>query len=131
MNLKRYMLIKKMDNNMTAIVSVIMLGLGFINGMVISTLIDKYEVGRMSFLLLKSDDKIAKLEKQIDDLKYDLEYETDAKEELLSKMNSLIREYTSLPPPPGPLERSQVCNGEDDMDAEHPTSPDLNPNNKD
>jgi len=110
---------------MIAIISSIMIGLGFINGMLIASLIDWYNLGRTTSMLEKVLDKKFELEKERDELEEEIEKEREEKEELLCRLNSLLRQYTRLPPPSGPLERSRVCTEDSDSDDEssYPVSP--------
>jgi hypothetical protein len=121
-----------MDNNMSAIVSVIMIGIGFLNGMIVATLLDKYEIGKTEKRLEKVLDEKFELEQQIDELKEEIESERQQKDELVSKLNMLVRQHIRLPPPEGPLERSRVCSFDsEDQDFDCPISPEPNSGHKD
>lgn len=121
-----------MDNNMTAIVSVIMISLGFLNGMIVSALLDKYEIEKLNKRLLKMLDSKLEAEDQVEELQRALENERLAKSQLISKLNALTRNYSYLPPPSGPLERSVACSESDsDTNEFNLASPEIDANNKD
>jgi biopolymer transport protein ExbB/TolQ len=125
------MIVSKMDNNMTAIVSLIMLGLGFVNGMIVTTLLDKLEVAKASARVQKVLDDKFDLEQEVDELREELELERRVKNHILEKLNSIVRQHQELPPPQGPIQRS-CLNPESDSDSEEddfncPVSPEPNP----
>lgn len=116
----------KMDNNMTAIISLIMIGLGFLNGMIVATLLDKYEIEKINRRLMKVLDAKFETEQQLDDVREELEKERHEKDQILTRMISIIRQNMRLPPPEGPLTRSQAISDtdSDDDDFPNPASPD-------
>lgn len=118
-----------MDNNMTAIVCTIMIGLGFLNGMMVTTLLDKFQIEKTSTRLQKLLDSKFELEQDLDELREELENERREKEQILAKLNSIVRQFTPLPPPEGPIQRSQACSetSSDDEEFPNPASPDVVP----
>jgi hypothetical protein len=117
-----------MDNSMIAVVSTIMIGLGFLNGMMVTTLLDKYQLSEMHTRTEKVEQENNRLQRKISFLEDELEDERAEKEELLQKLNSVVRQFSRLPPPDGPLHRSQACseaNSSDEFTC--PTSPFPNP----
>lgn len=117
-----------MDNNMTAIVSVIMIGLGFLNGMIVTTLLDKHEIIELHARVEKAEEENKRLQKKIKNLEEDLEDEQEDKEDLLNQLKGLLSKHMNLPPPTGPLQRSQACSDEMEEGEHFPTSPDVYPN---
>lgn len=122
-----------MDNNMTAIICAIMITLGFVNGMTVTTLIDKHDIEKTNKRLGKILDAKFELELELDELREELEQERREKEQILAKLNSIVRQYTPLPPPEGPLQRSQACSdaSSDDDEFPNPASPDAVQHSKD
>ncbi len=120
---------KKMDNTMISIISAIMVVVGFSNGMMITTLFDHCENRRLRNLLGKALDMKFELEKKIDELNEELKEERKEKNELLQKINGVLKQYMSLPPPSGSLERCEGCCSDHDSETEDefncPTSPDV------
>ena len=117
-----------MDNNgMTAIISAIMIGLGFINGMIVSTLLDKAEVCTLHCQLLKEKQKTAQLENTIGDLEDEMEDLKAEKDRIIRSLTALVAEAQPLPPPGGPLTRSVVESDSEDEEFECPISPDVLP----
>lgn len=117
-----------MDNNMTAIVSVIMIALGFANGVIITSMIDKAYSARLEKLLYKAIDQKFQADLEIDELKQALEDEKKSKAELVSQVRMVIRSHEPSLPPPKSLERSTcVCDSDSDCEDEFvcPTSPDA------
>jgi septal ring factor EnvC (AmiA/AmiB activator) len=148
--------INKMDNNMNAILSIIMIALGFINGMIAATLLDKfdneklYRKNQRLLLSLESleetvDDiqeeaqQIEKLTLQIHSLDEMINYmKEDAvrmaakNTEILNQLNKFIAEQDNLPAPQGPLERSRLYSSDsEDEEFNPPISPVPVQNNKD
>lgn len=123
----------KMDNNMTAIVSIIMIGLGFMNGMIVTTLLDRVQVEKTNGRLQKILDDKFELEQDLDELRDELAQERREKQHILAKLNSIVRQYTELPPPEGPIQRSQACSEatSDDDEFPNPASPDVVPKHTD
>ena len=119
---------------MTAVVSVIMIALGFMNGMIVASLLDKHEIEKTFKKAQKVLDDKFELEHQVRELSDELEKERMEKEEILTKLNSIVRQYEVLPKPEGPLERSKcVCEDDSESDDEeftNPASPDVQLNNK-
>lgn len=118
---------------MTAIVSVLMLGLGFLNGMIVTTILDKHELEKVYQRVKRILNDKFELEHQVDELKEELAKERSEKDQLISKLKSLIGQYTHLTAPEGPLERSnQYSDSEsEDEDFPNPASPDAAQSNKD
>lgn len=114
---------------MTAILSVIMIGLGFMNGMIVTAALDKYEMTKLNARLADSFEDQIILERRILRLKEELDNERDEKETLLTKIRTVLFEHTILPPPEGPIQRSDACcnsdSHSDDDDFTCPTSPDV------
>ena len=102
---------------MTAVVSVIMMGIGFIHGMIVSTLLDKCEVARLNGLLGRALEAKFSVEKKLDDVKGHLKDERIEKQNIVSRLHHIVRLFTDLPPPEGPLERSECyCVSESDSE---------------
>lgn len=121
-----------MDNNMTAIVSVLMLGIGFLNGMIVTTLLDRNDVEKVYSRVKQVLSDKFELEQEVDSLREELAKERLEKEQLVSKLSALVNQHTRLPPPSGPLERSRACSDtSSDNESSIPTSPDGVQNNKD
>lgn len=117
-----------MDNNMSAIVSAMMLAIGFLHGAIVATAIHTF---RTNYVLNRAVDEKFEADKRIDDLESELEDEKQEKEDLLAHLRSIVGYYTQLPPPSGPMTRSEhCCDSDDEENFECPTSPDLNPDNK-
>jgi hypothetical protein len=113
---------------MTAVISLLMMGLGFLNGMIITTILDKSETGKINARLEKVLDQKFKLEKEVEDLKEELEYERYEKDEVVARLRSIVRQYGNLPPPCERLERSGLYADSEDGEFDCPISPseDLN-----
>jgi hypothetical protein len=116
-----------MDNNMSAIISAIMLTLGFVNGIVVMTIVDTYYSDKLKTRLEQVLDAKFETEKKVDRLRVELAEARLEKANLLVKLNSIVTEYAGLPPPEGPIERSRACSDSDSEDEEFncPTSPDA------
>lgn len=148
MNMK----INKMDNTMTAIVSAIMIGIGLVNGFIMSDLIEKGYINKLHRALDKAADTMIEKDQQIDELKDELEKEKSLNSELLKKLSyekqrnvdilasvqSVVSEYDEclprLTPPGGPLKRSRRCfesDSESESGFEQPTSPNVCSDNMD
>jgi uncharacterized membrane-anchored protein YhcB (DUF1043 family) len=114
-----------MDNNMSAIISVIMLTIGFVNGVVVMTIIDAAYSEKLKNRIEQVLDAKFETEKQLDRMRVEVAEERLAKANLLAKLNSIVSEYAGLPPPEGPLERSRAYSDSDseDEDFDCPTSP--------
>jgi hypothetical protein len=121
-----------MDNNMAAVVSAMMIALGFVNGMLVCSFINSFRTAHLNSMLDKAIDLKFDADKRIDDLEHELSQEKKEKKRLLSALRTVVSEYSDLPPPEGPAVRSNhYCESDsEDGDFECPTSPDLNPNNK-
>jgi hypothetical protein len=143
MNMK----IKKtnMDNTMTSIVSLVMIMIGFTNGIIISDILKSTRIYKLQEALDRSVDAMFEKDQQIDELKEQLENEKDLNIELIKKLDyekqkcsdilksvqTVVSTYDEclprLDPPGGPLKRSRRClESESDIDIEFvpPTSPD-------
>ena len=116
---------------MTAIVSVMMITLGFLHGAIVATAVHTFQTQR---ILDKAIDEKFEADKRIDELEIELENEKQEKADLLNHLRDVVGYYSGLPPPAGPVERSKNCYGSDsdseDDTFECPTSPDLTPDNK-
>ena len=116
----------KMDNNgMTAIIAAIMVGLGFMNGMIVSTLLDKVEVHALHCELRKEKQKTAHLQNTIDDLEDDMAELKAEKEQILRSLRDITEQYPHLPAPEGPLQRSEGNSDSEDESFECPISPEV------
>ena len=116
----------KMDNNgMTAIVAAIMVGLGFMNGMIVSTLLDKVELHALHCELRKEKQKTAHLQNTIDDLEDDMAELKAEKEQILRSLTNIVAQSQPLPPPIGPLQRSTGESDSEDESFECPISPEV------
>jgi len=135
-----------MDNTMTAIISAIMIGIGFVNGFVMSDLLDTSYINKLREALNRAADAMLEKDQQIDELKEQLEKEKDLNIELikalsdekqknvdiLESVQNVVTEYDSclprLDPPRGPLKRSRRCfesDSESEVEFVLPTSPDA------
>ncbi len=123
-----------MDNNMTAIVSAIMITLGFMNGMIVATMVQKSHSAKLRYLLEKAIDRKFESDQMIDELHKKLDEEKQEKDKLVEQLRGLIRSYERILPPEGPLERSKcMCESDCESDEEefpNPASPDAPLNNK-
>ena len=116
----------KMDNNMAAIVSTIMILLGFVQGSILTKLIQQDERRKVEEKLEEAIELKFQADLRIDELEEELEREKQSKNELLNSLNLLVTKHTYLPPPDRPLKRSRVASEySDDEDFECPTSPDV------
>jgi hypothetical protein len=116
-----------MDNNMTAIVSVLMIGVGFINGMIMSTLLDKSEADELHRQLLKERQKSASLQGTIEDLEEAVETLERDNAQIIRVLSTIVDRSRGLAPPEGPLDRSSAELGPQDEEFCCPTSPDASP----
>lgn len=116
-----------MDNTTAAIVSTIMIILGFANGIVVATVYDSFEFAKMNKLLNKAIDQKFESDKMIDNLKAELENERQEKMSLVNHLRDIVRGYT-VEAPRGPIERSEnACDSDSDCeeDFSSPASPDV------
>lgn len=121
-----------MDNTMTAVISSIMMGLGFICGMFVSSLIDMEDMAKLQLRVAIVKTENAKLSAEVNYLNTELDKERLEKEDLVKKLEDLVRPYIRLPPPTGPLERCEGCSDTDSEDEfDCPISPDPVSYNKD
>lgn len=121
-----------MDNNMTAIVSAIMIALGFMNGMMVMSFIDATHSAKLKYILSKAIDQKFESDQLIDELQKQLADEKQEKDKLVEQLRGLVKTYERMAPPQGPLERSKcVCVSDSDSDDEfpNPASPDAQTNN--
>lgn len=146
------MKINKMDNNMTAIVSVMMITLGFVNGLIITSVYNSVYVDKLHNALNQATDTMFEKDQQIDKLKEDLENEKDLNIDLIKKLSyekqrcadilesvkTVVSDYDSCLPridaPRGPLKRSRRCleiDTESDSEFVPPTSPEPVVSSKD
>ena len=122
------MMSKKMDNNMTAIVSTIMIMLGFVNGMVVMSILDSSHYGKLRSLLDKAIDRKFESDQLIDELQKKLDEEKQEKDKLVEQLRGIVKTYERIVPPEGPLERSKCYYDTDSDDEEefpNPASPDV------
>ena len=121
-----------MDNNMTAIVSAIMITLGFVNGMLVATMIEKSYSVKIKHLLNKAIDRKFEADQMIDELQKQLDEEKQEKDKLVEQLRALVRNYERILPPEGPLERSKYyCDSDsEDETFPNPASPDALQSNK-
>jgi ABC-type lipoprotein release transport system permease subunit len=123
---------KKMDNNMTAIVSTLMIILGFVNGMVVMSILDALHYEKLKSILNKAIDRKFESDQLIDDLQKQIADEKQEKDSLLEQLRGIVQTYQRIVPPQGPLERSNIVydDSDDDEDEEfsNPASPDVQPN---
>ena len=116
-----------MDNNMTAIVSAIMITIGFVNGMLVATMIEKSYSEKTKHLLNKAIDRKFECDQMIDELNNQLAEEKQQKDRLVEQLRALVRNYERILPPEGPLERGTCyCDSEsEDETFPNPASPDA------
>lgn len=88
-----------MDNSMIAIISILMIGLGALNGAVITALIDSEYIQRLELAVLTLSERNRELETN-------LTTAIEERERIVSDLQKLIG---STLPPPKTLERSPVC----------------------
>jgi hypothetical protein len=113
-----------MDNNMTAIVCVIMIGLGFVNGVTVGRLINVGDTETLYDKIRKNEELLNRLQDTIDELEDELDTARIEKHELLNELHNIVGRY-SLPPPPLDLPRQS---GVGNAEAETPPcvkSPDV------
>lgn len=136
----------KMDNTMAAIVSAIMMAIGFVNGFVISDLFEMSHTNKIQNALNRAAELMLEKDQQIDELKEELEKEKDLNIELVKKLadekqkvtdildsvKTVVTDYDSCVPridaPKGPLKRSRrwlECDSDSDIEFVPPTSPDA------
>jgi len=111
-----------MENNVMAVLSLLMIGFGFIQGSLTTKLVKDIEVKELETKLEEADQQISKLKKE-------LEEEKKEKSELLNNLNCLLNKHLRLPPPERPLKRSRLssdCYSDSDEEFTLPTSPKLN-----
>ena len=82
-----------MDNNMSAIVSSIMIVFGFLNGLVIATLVEQSNSTKVHTMLVKAVERKFELEQRVDELEKRVENEVMDKMEILLKMNRIVRQH--------------------------------------
>lgn len=121
------MMSNKMDNSMTAILSILMIGLGFINGMIAENLLSKSAEQTLRRELLTEKQKLERLQDTINDLQDDLEELRVENEQIIQSLETIVGRSRHLPPPVGPLERAVAVVGPREDDVSCPTSPDANP----
>lgn len=147
MNMK----INKMDNTMTAIISAIMIALGFTNGLIVSDLVNAIYINKLQGALDRAADTMFEKDQQIDELKKKLEQEKDLNLNLIQKLSdekqrntdilasvqNVVEVYDECLPrvieaPRGPLKRSRACMESDsEPEFEQPISPEPVSYNKD
>lgn len=115
-----------MDNNMTAIVSVLMIALGVMNGLSIASLFSSEKIATLNNIISEGLDKQFNLELRIDELEKELSEERNNKQQLISQLQKLVGRHETLPPPERPIKRSRYFEEDDEDDEdEYPISPDL------
>lgn len=107
-----------MDNNMTAVVSAIMIGFGFLNGLAVASLLENGHSGKIQTMLNTAMEKKFELEKQVRTISDALEEERISKDDIMTNLRRLLRKH---------LYSSYTF----DSDDEGITSQDVNPDNKD
>jgi hypothetical protein len=117
-------LIKNMDNNMTAIVCAIMIGLGFVNGITVTRLMDLGRTEKLYDRIRKDEETLNRLQETIDALEDELDTARIEKNELLNELNSIVGRY-SLPPPPLNLPRQSCCENAEAVTPPCVKSPDV------
>lgn len=111
---------------MTAIVSVMMIGLGFITGMAVTDFMNNVEIKMLRTVLQRAVEQKFKTDQLLDDLRNQANKEKHKKEELLTKLLTIVKGCEPLPPPE-PLTRSDCmyCDSDDESeDFVNPASPD-------
>jgi len=113
-----------MDNNTIAVLSIIMISLGFIQGCSITKILNEDRVKKIDNMLSIAIEKKFEADKKIDELEKQLEEEQHAKQELVNQLSCLVNRHSYLPPPERPLKRSRYCS-EDSCDQTFvpPSSP--------
>jgi len=121
-----------MDNNMTAIVSLVMIGLGFANGMIVTNMLQTARIYKLQQVLDNAIESAFQKDQLIDTLNEELTIEKQRADQLLATLQCVMSTYERVPPPPGgPLKRSRACMEHDESDSESdedfkcPTSPDV------
>lgn len=116
---------------MTALVSTLMIAIGFMNGMIVSSVLNSFHNAHLKSMLDKAIDLKFEADKRIDELEEEIRLEKADKNKLIDTLRNAVSQYQELPPP-GPAERSdnycESCSEDEEFDC--PISPDLNPNNK-
>lgn len=87
-----------MDNNMTAVVSAIMIGFGFLNGLAVASLLERGHSGKVQTMLATAMEKKFELEKQVREIQDALYEERRMQFNLVSKLRNLLRPYVYCPP---------------------------------
>lgn len=105
---------------MTAVISAIMIGFGFLNGLAVASLLERGYTSKIQTMLTTAMEKKFELEKQVRTISDALEEERMSKEKLLESLKTVLRKYTYDP--------NQFYSDDDDVEI---TSQDMNPNNKD
>lgn len=119
---------------MSAIVSAIMITLGFVNGMMVMSIVDAAHSAKLKYVLSKAIDQKFESDQLIDELQKQLAEEKQEKDKLVEQLRGLVKTYERMVPPQGPLERSNcVCVSDSDTDDDfpNPASPDVRSNSKD
>lgn len=111
---------------MLAVLSLIMISFGFIQGCAITKIIHDADIKKMENKLLEAIDQRFEADKKIDELENQLKEEKQTKQELVNQLTCLVNKHSYLPPPERPLKRSRYCS-EDSGDETFvcPTSPML------
>lgn len=116
---------------MTAVVSALMIALGFVNGFIVASLFKVQEVEKLRGLLDQAVDLQLEADQRIDELETELELEKFQKDELVEQMRRVLIPHTRLPAPVGPIERSRACSDSDsECEFKCPCSPEPNPGSK-
>lgn len=94
---------------MTAIVSVMMIALGFIQGHIMTKMIEESHVKKLEQKLEEAVDTVFQKDLEIDELIEELTKEKESKQQLIDQLRCLTNVYSSLPPPEErPLKRSRA-----------------------
>lgn len=96
-----------MENNTLAVLSVIMITFGFIQGCAMSKIVHETHVNKMENKLLEAIDQKFEADKRIDELENELKEERQTKQELINQLSCLVNKHLYLPPPERPLKRSR------------------------
>lgn len=110
MKSKMIRMFKKMDDVTIAIVSTIMVMLGFAEGYLISTLISSCHVERVKAKLQDAIDNKFEVDKKVDELKKKVQ----ELEDINNSIRSILDGNKSLPPPPWRLCREDSSDSEPD-----------------
>jgi hypothetical protein len=113
-----------MENNTLAILSFIMITIGFVEGCTITKFFQDQRVKEVENKLQKAIEDKFTADLRIDELEQKLEKEKQTKQDLVNQLSCLVNKHSYLPPPDRPLKRSRYCSeGSCDETFVCPTSP--------